>query len=143
MTGISAPVQVSRSAYHAGVGSARWRGLRRKPHCHRRAERTRHEAAQAIVGLPCAECRAHPRRFQPLAVISLAERRSGTVKHRNIDYDVEEVALAQWRWKIYPKIEIGPKETSEAMFGSRDAAIAACIIEINNALDGKNNVPRS
>jgi hypothetical protein len=78
-----------------------------------------------------------------LAVISLAERRSGTVKHRNIDYDVEEVALAQWRWKIYPKIEIGPKETSEAMFGSRDAAIAACIIEINNALDGKNNVPRS
>jgi hypothetical protein len=76
-------------------------------------------------------------------VISLAERRSGTVKHRNIDYDVEEVALAQWRWKIYPKIEIGPKETSEAMFGSRDAAIAACIIEINNALDGKNNVPRS
>jgi hypothetical protein len=102
-----------------------------------------HEAALAIVGLPCAEGHAHPPRFQPLAVISLAERGSRTVKHRNIDYDVEEVALAQWRWKIYPKMEIGPKETSEAMFGSRDAAIAACLIEINNALDGKNNVPRS
>jgi hypothetical protein len=31
------------------------------------------------------------------------------VKHRNIDYDVEEIALAQWRWKIYPKAEIVPK----------------------------------
>jgi hypothetical protein len=63
------------------------------------------------------------------------------VKHRNIDYDVEEIAPAQWRWKIYPKIEIGPKETSE--FGSRDAAIAACIIEIDNGLDGKDDAPRS
>jgi len=73
----------------------------------------------------------------------LSGAQEGAVKHRNIDYDVEEVALAQWRWKIYPKIEIGPKETSEAMFGSRDAAIAACVIEINNALDGKSNFARS
>jgi hypothetical protein len=87
--------------------------------------------ATACPTIPAADCD------------KLAERRSGTVKYRNIDYDIEEIALAQWRWKIYPKIEIGPKETSEATFGSRDAAIAACIIEINNGLDGKNNAPRS
>ena len=65
------------------------------------------------------------------------------MKHRNIDYDVEEIALAQWRWKVYPKIEIRSKETSEATFGSRDAAIAACIVEIENGLDGKDDAPRS
>jgi hypothetical protein len=63
-----------------------------------------------------------------------------TVKHRNIDYDVEEVALAQWRWKIYPKAEIVPKEISEPMFGSREAAIAACIKEINNDLDSPKDL---
>ena len=51
--------------------------------------------------------------------------------------------IGEWRWKIYPKMEIGPKETSEATFGSRDAAIAACIIEIDNGLDGKDDAPRS
>jgi hypothetical protein len=59
------------------------------------------------------------------------------VKHRNIDYDVEEIALAQWRWKLYPKEEIGGKVTSEARFGSRDVAVAACILEINKRFEGK------
>jgi hypothetical protein len=63
------------------------------------------------------------------------------VKHRNIDYDVE-VALAQRRWKIYPKAEIVPKEISEPMFGSREAAIAACIKEINNDLDSPKDLER-
>jgi hypothetical protein len=35
----------------------RWRGLRRKPHCHGHAKRMRVEAALAIVGLPYGERR--------------------------------------------------------------------------------------
>jgi hypothetical protein len=65
----------------------------------------------------------------------LTESTSNTVKHRNIDYDVEEVALAQWRWKLYPKEEIGGRLTSKATFGSRDAAVAACIVEINKCFE--------
>jgi hypothetical protein len=59
------------------------------------------------------------------------------VKHRGIDFDVEEVEPSKWCWKIYPKIEAGPKVIGEALLGSRDASIAACILEINNGLDGK------
>jgi hypothetical protein len=61
------------------------------------------------------------------------------VKHRNIDYDAEQVEPGKWRWKIYPKIEAGPKVIGEALFGSRDAAIAACIVEINSGLDRKTD----
>jgi hypothetical protein len=31
------------------------------------------------------------------------------MKHRNIDFDVEEVEPSKWQWKIYPKIEAGLK----------------------------------
>jgi len=60
------------------------------------------------------------------------------VKHRNIDYDVEEVALAQWRWKLYPKEEVAGRVTSGATFESRDAAVEACIIEINKCVEQTN-----
>jgi hypothetical protein len=30
------------------------------------------------------------------------------VKHRGVDFDVEEEPPFWWRWKIYPKIEAGP-----------------------------------
>jgi hypothetical protein len=64
------------------------------------------------------------------------------VKHRDIDYDVEEAAPGKWRWKIYPKIEAGPKVIGETLFESRDAAIAACIAEINSGLDRKTDATR-
>jgi hypothetical protein len=63
------------------------------------------------------------------------------VKHRNIDYDAEQIALANGAGKYIPKWKLDQK-TSEATFGSRDAAIAARIIEINNGLDMKSNTPR-
>ncbi len=35
------------------------------------------------------------------------------MKHRDIDYAVEEDRPGIWRWIIYPKIEAGPKVVSE------------------------------
>jgi hypothetical protein len=40
--------------FEPNPSAARWRWLRRKPHWHRRAKRTHHEARWAIVSLPCA-----------------------------------------------------------------------------------------
>jgi hypothetical protein len=57
------------------------------------------------------------------------------VKHRGVDFDVEEEPLSWWRWKIYPKIEAGPKVVGDMIFQTREAAIAACIVEINRGLD--------
>jgi hypothetical protein len=57
------------------------------------------------------------------------------VKHRNVDYGVEEEVPGRWRWIIYPKIEHGPKITGPAKFNSREGALAACIEEINNSLE--------
>ena len=65
------------------------------------------------------------------------------MKHRSIDFDVEEIGPSKWRWKIYPKIEVGPKVIGETLLASRDAAIAACIVEINDGLDGKNSNPKT
>jgi hypothetical protein len=57
------------------------------------------------------------------------------VKHRGVDFDVEEDRPGLWRWKIYPKIEAGPKVIGEAKNRSREAAVAAAIEEINNGLE--------
>jgi hypothetical protein len=57
------------------------------------------------------------------------------MKHRGIDFGVEEDQPGLWRWIIYPKIEAGPKVIGEARFRSREAAVAAAIEDINNGLE--------
>jgi hypothetical protein len=57
------------------------------------------------------------------------------LKHRGVDFDIEEYPPSWWHWKIYPKIEAGPKVVGDMKFQTREAAITACIIEINNGLD--------
>jgi hypothetical protein len=57
------------------------------------------------------------------------------MKHRDVEYGVEEDRPGVWRWIIYPKIEVGPKIVGEAKFDQREAAVSACIAEINNGLD--------
>jgi len=52
------------------------------------------------------------------------------MKHRGIDFDVEEAAPHKWRWKIYPKIENVPKIIGGELFDSRRSAIEACLTEI-------------
>jgi hypothetical protein len=52
------------------------------------------------------------------------------MKHRSIDFDIEEAAPQKWRWKIYPKIEDAPRIIGEELFDSRTSAIEACLTEI-------------
>ena len=57
------------------------------------------------------------------------------MKHRGVDYSVEEDRTGLWRWMIYPKIEQGPKVVGDAKHRSREAAVASAIEEINNGIE--------
>ena len=57
------------------------------------------------------------------------------MKHRGVEYGVEEDRPGFWRWIIYQKMEDVQKVTGEAKYPSREAAVSACIEEINNGLD--------
>ncbi len=61
------------------------------------------------------------------------------MKHRGIDFDVEEVSPSGWRWKIYPKIEVGPKIISDLEYPNRAAATIACVNKINSELGAAND----
>jgi hypothetical protein len=54
------------------------------------------------------------------------------MKHRTVDYDVQEVQPGLWRWNIFPgnRIVRGPSE-----FRTRERAVAACLAEINNGIE--------
>jgi hypothetical protein len=56
------------------------------------------------------------------------------LKHRDVEYGVEEDQPGRWRWTIFPKIENGPRIVGEAKFRTRERAVAACIEEINNSI---------
>ena len=57
------------------------------------------------------------------------------MKHRNIDFDLEQAAPHQWRWKIYPQIDEAPKIVGGELFDSRSSAIEACLAEIDTGLN--------
>ena len=65
----------------------------------------------------------------------LSAKQGPIVKHRGVDFDVEQRPPSWWHWKIYPKMEAGPKVVGNMKFQTREAAIAACIVEINSGLD--------
>lgn len=54
------------------------------------------------------------------------------MKHRTVDYDVEEVQPGRWRWIIYPP-DRAIQGASE--FPTREQAVAACMEEINNGIE--------
>jgi uncharacterized protein YegP (UPF0339 family) len=64
-----------------------------------------------------------------------AKQEPRAMKHRGIDFDVEEAESHKWRWKIYPKIENGPKIVSGELFDSRTSAIEACLTEIDTGFE--------
>jgi len=61
------------------------------------------------------------------------------VKHRGSDFDVGEVSPSQWRWKIYQKIELGPKIMSDPEYPNQAAATIACVNKINSELGAAND----
>ena len=60
------------------------------------------------------------------------------MKHRDIDFDVNEVAPSEWRWTIYQKLP-APKVVGKISFATHDEAVEACRQEIDDGLDWKNN----
>ena len=61
------------------------------------------------------------------------------VKHRTVDYDVQEVQPGLWRWIIFPGDQIvqGPPH-----YRTRERAVAACMEEINNGIERTNRYNR-
>lgn len=57
------------------------------------------------------------------------------MEHRGVDFDVEENPPSWWRWNIHSKIGAGPQGVCTMQFQTRNAAIDACIVEINGRLD--------
>jgi hypothetical protein len=55
------------------------------------------------------------------------------MKHRTIDYDVNEVEPGRWRWVIRPSI--GRTVEGPPKFRTREQAVAACVEEINNGIE--------
>jgi hypothetical protein len=66
----------------------------------------------------------------------LSGKQEPIMKHRGVDFDVEENPPSWWRWKIYPKIEAGPKVIGDMIFQTREAAVAACIVEALKEANG-------
>jgi hypothetical protein len=54
------------------------------------------------------------------------------MKHRTVDYGVEEVEPGRWRWIIRPP---GRTIQGPPKFRTREQAVAACMEEINNGIE--------
>jgi hypothetical protein len=61
------------------------------------------------------------------------------VKHRTVDYDVQEVQPGRWRWNIYPG---NRKVQGPAKFRTRELAVEACHYEINDGIERTNRQAR-
>jgi hypothetical protein len=57
------------------------------------------------------------------------------MKHRGVDFDVEENPPSWWHWKIHPRTEGDPMLIANMKFQTREAAVDACIVGINGLLD--------
>jgi hypothetical protein len=57
------------------------------------------------------------------------------MRHRGIDFDVEEKPPSWWHWEIYSKMKAIPTVVGNMKFQTRAAAIAACIVEIDSGFD--------
>ena len=53
--------------------------------------------------------------------------------HRGVEYDVQEDVPGLWRWIIFQKAR--GDVIGEPKFKRREAAVAACIEEINNGIE--------
>jgi len=57
------------------------------------------------------------------------------MKHRGVDFDVEEKPPSWWHWKIDPRAEGSTSDRQKKKFQTREAAVDACIIVIDGLLD--------
>jgi hypothetical protein len=61
------------------------------------------------------------------------------VKHRTIDYDVQEGEPGLWRWNIHPP---GRTIQGPLTFRTRELAVAACMEEIDNGIERTRRAAR-
>lgn len=72
---------------------------------------------------------------RPRTPICLAQSMEGGMpEYRGVAYEVRG-APDGWRWTIYPKKEVAPKETSPSPYDSKEEAAAACRAEIDRGFD--------
>jgi hypothetical protein len=64
------------------------------------------------------------------------------MKYANVDYGIQEDELGKFRWRIYPKIEQGPKVISERFYASSDEAEKVCQHEIHDGLKSARDATR-
>ena len=55
------------------------------------------------------------------------------MRHRETEFDVEEGPPSWWHWIIYPGGAL-PEVIGERKFQSQEAAVAACVEEIDNRI---------
>ena len=60
------------------------------------------------------------------------------MRHRETEFDVEEGPPSWWHWIIYPGGAL-PEVIGESKFQSQEAAVAACVEEINNRIKRDRN----
>jgi hypothetical protein len=65
----------------------------------------------------------------------LSRSQERIMKHRGVDFDVEENPPSWWHWKIHPRTEGDLIMIANMKFQTREAAVDACIVEINGLLD--------
>jgi hypothetical protein len=62
------------------------------------------------------------------------------VLHRTVQYEVQEVQPGRWRWNIYPG---DGKVQGPVKFRTRELAVEACMIEINDGIERTRRAARS
>lgn len=60
--------------------------------------------------------------------------------HRTVQYEVQEVQPGRWRWNIYPG---DGKVQGPVKFRTRELAVEACMIEINDGIERTRRAARS
>jgi hypothetical protein len=66
---------------------------------------------------------------------------SQLVKHRNVEYGVEEDVPGRWRYIIYPGTGRDERVYGDAKHKTREAAVQAAIYEIDNGLERARRRP--
>jgi hypothetical protein len=63
------------------------------------------------------------------------------MKHRDIEYGVQEDVPGRWRYIIYPKFGTGQRVYGDATHPTRERAVEAAIREIDNGLERGKRKP--
>jgi len=61
------------------------------------------------------------------------------VKHRGIEFDIEEAVPSKWCWTIHGNPEIGQHITSGPDYRNPAEAMIACVCKINSELGAAND----